>query len=106
MRVPENLHFGDGEWTTDVLLVARPGYRLMSRLTDEPKLINVNGFPDSVLRGGSGYNPHPDEVAYPKIEKGQKLTEEINETLKAYHEYHRFKYDMHTQAFLIGPGTS
>jgi len=103
VRVPESLHFGDGEWTTDILLVARPGYRLMSKLTDEAKLINVNGFSDDVLSGGSGYNPNPEVVEYPKLKKGQKLTAEINETIKAFNEFHRFKYDMHTQAFLIGP---
>ena len=104
VRIPENLHFGKGEWTTDVLLVAKPGYRLMSR-SDDPKIITVSELPDDLLKGGAGYNPNPEEVAYPKIEKGQKLTEEINETLKAYKEYHDFRYDMHTQAFLMGPGT-
>ena len=102
--IPRSLHLGNGEWTTDVLLVARPGYRLMTRLTDEPKLVSANGFPDSDLEGGAGYNPNPEEVDYPKMEKGQRLTQEINDTLRAYEEYHRFKYDMHTQAFLMGPG--
>jgi len=103
VRVPDSLHFGDGEWTTDVLLVARPGYRLMTNSKDK-KLISVNGVADdSILKGAAGYNPQPDPVLYPKLKKGQKLTQEINDTLKAYGEFERFKYDMHTQAFLLGP---
>jgi len=100
--VPKDLHFGNGEWSTDILLVAQPGYRFMTNLND-PKLVPVNGLPDNRVKGGSGFNPDPEEALYPKIEKGQRITPEINASLRSYHEYHKFKYDMHTQAFLMGP---
>jgi len=100
--VPESLHYGDGEWSTDILLTAQPGYRFLTNLTD-PKLIPVNGLDDDMVKGGAGFKPIPDEVLYPKIEKGQIIDEEINATLRAYAEYHKYKYDMHTQAFLMGP---
>lgn len=100
--VPDNLHYGNGEWSTDILLIAQPGYRFMTNLND-PKLVAVNGLPDDLVKGGSGYHPGPEEVLYPKMEKGQRITEEINATLRSYDEYHQFKYDMHTQAFLMGP---
>jgi len=100
--VPKNLHFGNGEWSTDILLVAQPGYRFMTNLAD-PKIVPVNGLPDKIVKGGSGFNPGPEEALYPKIEKGQRITAEINASLRSYDEYHKFKYDMHTQAFLMGP---
>jgi len=100
--VPENLHFGQGEWSTDILLTAQPGFRFMTNLQD-PKVVPVNGLPDSMVEGGTGFNPEPEEIIYPKLKKGQRLTPEINATREDWRLYHKYKHDMHTQAFFMGP---
>jgi len=58
---------------------------------------------DADLKGGSGYNPLPTEIIYPFIDKRTIITEEINNTIRDYGLYHKFKWDMETQAFALGP---
>ena len=102
-RVPESLKYV-GKFTPDILLVAKPRYQLVTNGTNE-KTISVNGFgDDSLLKGGAGRNPYLPEIKYPKIQKGKPITVEINNTIIAHNDYEKFKYDMHTQAFMMGPG--
>ena len=77
----------------------------MTNLQD-PKVVPVNGLPDSMVEGGTGFNPEPEEIIYPKLKKGQRLTPEINATREDWRLYHKYKHDMHTQAFFMGPGKS
>ena len=77
----------------------------MTNLQD-PKVVPVNGLPDSMVEGGTGFNPEPEEIIYPKLKKGQRLTPEINATREDWRLYHKYKHDMHTQAFFMGPGRS
>ena len=81
------------------------GFRFMTNLQD-PKVVPVNGLPDSMVEGGTGFNPEPEEIIYPKLKKGQRLTPEINATREDWRLYHKYKHDMHTQAFFMGPGKS
>ena len=108
VRVPEKFHYADGEWTMDILIVAKPAYQLVTNGNGTSnKIISLNGgVEDYQLKGGAGRNPYLEEVRYPKIMKGAEITEEINDTIDAHNDYHKHKWDMHTQAFLMGPGKS
>lgn len=101
-RVPEELHYGEGEWTQDILIVAQPAYQLVS-FEDDDKFISVSRLPDDKLKAGAGFNAIPDVVHYPEIEKTTVLTQEVNDSIKDYEVYHQFKKDMLTQAYAMGP---
>ena len=79
--------------------------RLISHNADEnDKIIRVHNLKDDDLKAGAGYNPLPEEIFYPFIDKRTIITEEINNTIRDYGLYHQFKWDMQTQAFAMGPG--
>lgn len=67
------------------------------------KVINVQELNDDILKVGTGYNPVPTEIIYPYIDKRTIITKKINDTIVDYHRYHKFKWDMLTQAFAFGP---
>ncbi len=104
-RIPSELHYGRGEWTQDILLVAKPSFQFVSATaSDEPKIISVTKMDDDKLKAGIGFNPHPEEIFYPFIDKRTIITKQINDTIRDYYRYHKFKWDMRTQAFMMGPG--
>lgn len=105
VQVPDSLYYGEGKWAPDILMVAKPGFRLVSRDPGD-KIISASRLPDGELKAGAGRNPYSEPVKYPKAKKGQRMTEVQNATIKAYHSYEKYKWDMNTQAFLMGPGTS
>jgi len=102
--IPDELQYGRGANTQDILVVAKPSFRLISHNADEnDKIIRVHNLKDDDLKAGAGYNPLPEEIFYPFIDKRTIITEEINNTIRDYGLYHQFKWDMQTQAFAMGP---
>ena len=109
-RVPEPLRYAEGKFAQDILIVARPAYQLVASGTSG-KIISVNGCGnDTLLKGGSGRNPYLEDVVVPLVPKGKepkrgsKEDIELQATRQAKQDYDQFKYDMHTQAFMMGPG--
>ena len=103
--IPDKLRYGEGDNTQDILIVAKPSYRLVSNLAEEsPKVLRVHNLEDDELEAGAGYNPLPEEIFYPHIDKRTIITQKINDTIRDYGLYHEFKWDMETQAFALGPG--
>jgi hypothetical protein len=103
-KIPDLLEYGKGEWTQDILIVAKPSYQIISEQAEHDKVIRVHGLDDDDLKAGSGYNPKPEEIIYPYIDKRTIITKKINDTIRDYGLYHKFKWDMRTQAFAMGPG--
>ena len=104
VKIPELFQYGNGKYVQDILLVAKPAYQLISNESNE-KIINVNGLlDDSVLKGGAGRNPYLQEVKYPKIKRGIPLTTEQAQAISDYKDFHKYKYDMQTRAYMMGPG--
>ena len=68
------------------------------------RIIRVHNLKDDDLKAGSGYNPLPEEIKYPFIDKRTIINQEILDTIRDHDLYHRFKWDMETQAFALGPG--
>ena len=103
--IPEKLNYGAGDNTQDILIVAKPSYRIVSKLAEESdKILRVHNLEDEELRAGAGYNPLPEEIFYPYIDKRTIITQKIKDTIRDYGLYHKFKWDMETQAFALGPG--
>eukprot|EP00095_Tigriopus_kingsejongensis_P000745 maker-scaffold273_size229271-snap-gene-1.19 protein:Tk00745 transcript:maker-scaffold273_size229271-snap-gene-1.19-mRNA-1 annotation:"hypothetical protein DAPPUDRAFT_31637" len=107
--VPDDLHYGTGEWTQDVLLVAHPAYQLVFNSSD-PKVIVVpgSGALDDEYMIRSGFNPSPVKPKYPKMTKKMKVGKEpkpkaILDALQRWEEYHGHYRDMHTTAAFLGP---
>ena len=104
VEVPEEFKFGEGRYIQDILLVAKPAFQLISNQSND-KIINVNGFPDDYKsKGAAGRNPYLPEIKLPKVMKGDLPTPEQLQQREDHHDYHQFKYDMQTQAFMMGPG--
>lgn len=103
--IPDKLKYGKGDNTQDILIVAKPSYRLVSKIAQEnDRVIHVQRPDDAELKAGSGYNPLPQEIFYPYIDKRTIMTQKIYDTIRDYKLYHQFKFDMNTQAFAMGPG--
>lgn len=107
--VPEELHYGLGEWTQDILLVAHPAYQLIFNSTD-PKVIVVpgSGYLDDDYMIRCGFNPSPVKPVYPKMTKKMKVGKEpkpkhILDALQRWDEYHAHYRDMDTAAVFMGP---
>ena len=103
VEVPEELHYKEGTEVPDILLVAKPAYQLVS-YEESDNIIRLNELPDTILKAGAGFNPVPAEALWPKMVKGQKLTKKLNESIKSHNEWKKHRFDMDTQAFLMGPG--
>ena len=101
--IPDEFKYGKGDFTQDILAVAKPSFRIISE-SDDPKIMHVQNLDDDILKAGSGYNPKPEEIIYPYIDKRTIITKQINDTIRDYHLYQQFKWDMRTQAFAVGPG--
>ena len=71
---------------------------------ENDRIIRVHNLKDANLKAGTGYNPLPEEIIYPFIDKRTIITKQINDTIIDYGRYHKFKWDMETQAFAMGPG--
>ena len=42
-KIPDQFYYGKGEWTPDILLVAKPSFQFVSTsVEDEPKVIKSN----------------------------------------------------------------
>lgn len=103
--IPEDLKYGRGAWTQDILVVARPSYQIKTNFDEnQPKVIRVHKKDDEELKAGAGYRPNPNEIIYPYIDKRTIITRKINDTIRDYYLYHKFKWDMRTQAYALGPG--
>jgi len=101
--VPEEFNFREGKYAQDILIVAKPAFQLISNQSNE-RILNVNGFPnDELSEGAAGRNPYLKEIKLPKVMKGHLPTEEQLKQRSDHHDYHRFKYDMHTRAYMMGP---
>lgn len=105
--IPEDFKFGDGMYAQDILIVAKPAFQLITNQSND-RILNVNGFPNDILnKGAAGRNPYLKEVEMPRIKKGQTLTpEEMVAHLQQkqdHFDYHQFKYDMDTRAYMMGP---
>ena len=106
VEVPDYFKFGDGKYTQDILLVAKPAYQLITNVTDD-RIINVNGITDdTLLKGGAGRNPYLLEPKLPRIERGIPPTPEEAQIISDHHDYQQYKYDMQTRAYMMGPGKS
>lgn len=103
--IPDKFKYGRGDFTQDILAMAKPSYRIVSN-SEDPKVMHVQNLDDDILHAGSGYNPNPKEIFYPYIDKRTIITKEINDTIRDYGLYQKFKWDMRTQAFAVGPGKS
>ena len=106
--IPEDFKFGDGMYAQDIIIVAKPAFQLITNQSND-RILNVNGFPNDILnKGAAGRNPYLKEVEMPRIKKGQTLTpEEMVAHLQQkqdHFDYHQFKYDMDTRAYMMGPG--
>lgn len=101
--IPEKFKYGRGANTQDILIVAKPSFRIVSHV-DDAKIIRVHNLDDDDLKAGAGYNPLPQEIEYPFIDKRTIWTQKLRDTIRDYHLYHKFKWDMNTQAFALGPG--
>jgi len=102
--IPEKLGYGRGANAQDILVVAKPSFRIISSKAEEnDRIIRVHDLKDDDLKAGSGYNPLPEKIIYPFIDKRTIITVEINDTIRDYGLYHQFKWDMETQAFALGP---
>merc|ERR1712156_1130768 len=66
---------------------------------ENDRIIRVHNLKDANLKAGTGYNPLPEEIIYPFIDKRTIITKQINDTIIDYGRYHKFKWDMETQAF-------
>ena len=101
--IPDKFKYGRGDFTQDILAMAKPSFRIVSN-SEDPKVMHVQHVDDDILKSGSGYNPKPKEIFYPYIDKRTIITKEINDTIRDYGLYQQFKWDMRTQAFAVGPG--
>ena len=103
--VPDDFAYGEAAYAQDILIVAKPSFQIKSRMVgSDPRIIRVHDLDDEILKGGSGYNPNPVEVKYPFIDKRTKITAELNQTIDDHNRYEKFKWDMRTQGFAMGPG--
>ena len=101
--IPDEFKYGKGDFTQDILAVAKPSFRIVS-MSQNSKIMHVQNLEDDILKAGSGFNPNPQEIFYPYIDKRTIITKQINDTIRDYHLYQQFKWDMRTQAFAVGPG--
>jgi len=102
--IPEKLQYGRGANAQDILVVAKPSFQIISPEAEEnDRIIRVHNLKDANLKAGTGYNPLPEEIIYPFIDKRTIITKQINDTIIDYGRYHKFKWDMETQAFALGP---
>lgn len=102
--VPDELKYGKGAFAQDILIVAKPAFQIkFTDVESRSKIIRVHDLDDEDLKGGSGYNPVPESVDYPFIDKRTKITAELNQTIDDHNRYEKFKWDMRTQAFAMGP---
>jgi len=100
--IPDEFKYGKGDFTQDILAVAKPSFRIVS-MSQDPKIMHVQNLEDDILKAGSGFNPNPQEIIYPYIDKRTIITKQINDTIRDFHLYQQFKWDMRTQAFAVGP---
>ena len=104
--VPDEFKFREGKYAQDILIVAKPAFQLISNQSND-RILNVNGFSnDKLSEGAAGRNPYLKEIKLPKVMKGHLPTEEQLKQRSDHHDYHQFKYDMHTRAYMMGPGRS
>ena len=102
---PDTLRYGQGAWTQDILVVAKPSFQIKSSLAESnEKVIRVHDLNDEEAKAGQGYNPKPTPIYYPYIDKRTIITRKINDTIVDYYRFEKFKWDMRTQAFGMGPG--
>ena len=78
-------------------------YRIVAG-NDDKKYVPVSPMDEDVLKADSGWNPFPKEPIYPKIDRRLPWTREINESVRIWKNYHKYKNDMKTMAFAMGPG--
>ena len=94
--------YGKGDWTQDILIVAKPSFQITTN--PHEKIIPVSNLNDDELKGGQGYNPNHDEKFYPYIDKRTLRNKALNDSIDDFKRYDKFKWDMRTQAFAMGPG--
>jgi len=101
--IPDSLKYGKGFYAQDILVVAKPSFHIKSDLEDSEKVIRVHDLDDDELKAGHGFNPNPVQIFHPYIDKRTIITKKLNDTIDGYYRYEKFKWDMHTQAFAMGP---
>ncbi len=104
--LPDYLHYGKAEWTQDILLVAKPGYKLVANTTvtgDKVKCVPGGGDIDDDNKARVGYNPEPEAPEKPKIVRGMKKTPELLAKIRRWADYKRHKDDMTVQGYAMGP---
>jgi len=100
-KIPDSLRYGKGDWTQDILIVAKPSFQITTN--PHEKIIPVSNLNDDELKGGQGYNPNHDEKFYPYIDKRTLRNKALNDSIDDFKRYDKFKWDMRTQAFAMGP---
>merc|ERR1712192_382203 len=95
-EIPEELKYGNVQWTHDILLVAKPGFQI--HIEDYSSKIYP---PLNDDLGESGYNPQPSS---PSITLGEhKEKEDLDREAKEVELYNEFANDMTTVGFAWGP---
>uniref|UniRef100_A0A0K2UR48 glycerophosphocholine cholinephosphodiesterase n=1 Tax=Lepeophtheirus salmonis TaxID=72036 RepID=A0A0K2UR48_LEPSM len=103
--LPENLHYRFGEYVQDIVVLADLAYDFKARKVSN-KLIPVNRYVQGNRKAGSGWTTRPVEPYFKKLPRGKKMkdaSEEFNISYTLHQNYMKYKDDMKTMAFAMGP---